>query len=609
MAKEGILGIDLGTTNSVVSYMQEDGKVKVIPNPEGHNTTPSVVSFKANGEEIVGDSAKRQIVTNPDTVYSIKRKMGSDYKVKINCINKSFTPQEISAKVLAYMKKYAEDNIGHEVKKAVITCPAYFNDAQRQATKDAGTIAGLDVVRVISEPTAAALAYGVENDKDQKILVFDLGGGTFDVSILDIGDGTYEVISTSGDSELGGDDWDHAIQNWLLSEIKKETGVDLSSNKMALQRLKDESEKAKITLSSSLEAIITLPYIAMNENGPVNFETKLTRAKFEDLTRDLLRRCEDPVRKALADAKLSASDLHEVLLIGGSTRMPCVVELVKRMLGKQPNMSVNPDEAVSIGAAIQGGVIRGDLKDIVLLDVTPLTLGIETMGGVMTPLITRNTTIPTTKSQVFSTAADNQPAVDVVVYQGERPMAHDNKMLGHFKLDGIRPARRGEPRIEVTFSIDVNGIVNVKAKDLDTQKEQQITITGSNGLSKEEIDRMVREAESNKEADEKRKEEVEVKNKAEQLISSIDQSLAESGDKMTEDQKAQATKIRDEMKAALDKNDIETLKAKVDELEKAAAYAQQYASQAQQQQASASTDTSSAPKDDNVVDADFTEKK
>ena len=609
MAKEVILGIDLGTTNSVVSYMQEDGKVKVIPNPEGHNTTPSVVSFKANGEEIVGDSAKRQIVTNPDTVYSIKRKMGSDYKVKINCINKSFTPQEISAKVLAYMKKYAEDNIGHEVKKAVITCPAYFNDAQRQATKDAGTIAGLDVVRVISEPTAAALAYGVENDKDQKILVFDLGGGTFDVSILDIGDGTYEVISTSGDSELGGDDWDHAIQNWLLSEIKKETGVDLSSNKMALQRLKDESEKAKITLSSSLEAIITLPYIAMNENGPVNFETKLTRAKFEDLTRDLLRRCEDPVRKALADAKLSASDLHEVLLIGGSTRMPCVVELVKRMLGKQPNMSVNPDEAVSIGAAIQGGVIRGDLKDIVLLDVTPLTLGIETMGGVMTPLITRNTTIPTTKSQVFSTAADNQPAVDVVVYQGERPMAHDNKMLGHFKLDGIRPARRGEPRIEVTFSIDVNGIVNVKAKDLDTQKEQQMTITGSNGLSKEEIDRMVREAESNKEADEKRKEEVEVKNKAEQLISSIDQSLAESGDKMTEDQKAQATKIRDEMKAALDKNDIETLKAKVDELEKAAAYAQQYASQAQQQQASASTDTSSAPKDDNVVDADFTEKK
>ncbi len=612
MAKEVIIGIDLGTTNSVVSYMQEDGNVKVIPNPEGHNTTPSVVSFKPNGEEIVGDAAKRQIVTNPDTIYSIKRKMGSSYKAHIGCINKDYTPQEISAKVLAYMKKYAEENIGHEVKKAVITCPAYFNDAQRQATKDAGTIAGLDVVRVISEPTAAALAYGLKNDKDQKILVFDLGGGTFDVSILDIGDGTYEVVSTSGDAQLGGDDWDDAIQKWLISEIKKETNVDLSTNKMALQRLKDESEKAKITLSSSLEAIITLPYIAMNENGPVNFETKLSRAKFEDLTRDLLRRCEDPVRKALQDAKLTSNDLHEVLLIGGSTRMPCVVELVKRLLGKQPNMSINPDEAVSIGAAVQGGVIRGDLKDIVLLDVTPLTLGIETMGGVMTPLITRNTTIPTTKSQVFSTAEDNQPAVDVVVYQGERPMAHDNKMLGHFKLDGIRPARRGEPRIEVTFSIDVNGIVNVKAKDLDTQKEQQITISGSNGLSKDEIDRMVKEAEANKEADDKRKEEVEIKNKAEQLISSIDDSIKTSGDKMSADQKEQATKIRDEMKAALEKNDIETLKAKVDELEKAAAYAQQAAQAQPQPQPDANANTSASSsdkKDDNVVDADFTEKK
>lgn len=612
MAKEVIIGIDLGTTNSVVSYMQEDGNVKVIPNPEGHNTTPSVVSFKPNGEEIVGDAAKRQIVTNLDTIYSIKRKMGSSYKAHIGCINKDYTPQEISAKVLAYMKKYAEENIGHEVKKAVITCPAYFNDAQRQATKDAGTIAGLDVVRVISEPTAAALAYGLKNDKDQKILVFDLGGGTFDVSILDIGDGTYEVVSTSGDAQLGGDDWDDAIQKWLISEIKKETNVDLSTNKMALQRLKDESEKAKITLSSSLEAIITLPYIAMNENGPVNFETKLSRAKFEDLTRDLLRRCEDPVRKALQDAKLTSNDLHEVLLIGGSTRMPCVVELVKRLLGKQPNMSINPDEAVSIGAAVQGGVIRGDLKDIVLLDVTPLTLGIETMGGVMTPLITRNTTIPTTKSQVFSTAEDNQPAVDVVVYQGERPMAHDNKMLGHFKLDGIRPARRGEPRIEVTFSIDVNGIVNVKAKDLDTQKEQQITISGSNGLSKDEIDRMVKEAEANKEADDKRKEEVEIKNKAEQLISSIDDSIKTSGDKMSADQKEQATKIRDEMKAALEKNDIETLKAKVDELEKAAAYAQQAAQAQPQPQPDANANTSASSsdkKDDNVVDADFTEKK
>ncbi|MFA6796857.1 MAG: molecular chaperone DnaK [Bacilli bacterium] len=614
MAKEIILGIDLGTTNSVVSYMQEDGNVKVIPNPEGHNTTPSVVSFKAGGEEIVGDAAKRQLITNPDTVASIKRKMGTNYKAHIGCINKDFTPQEISAKVLAYLKKYAEDNIGHEVKKAVITCPAYFNDAERQATKDAGTIAGLDVVRVISEPTAAALAYGIKTDKPQNILVFDLGGGTLDVSVLDIADGVYEVVSTSGDTNLGGDDWDNAIVKYLSEQIKKESGVDLTGNKMAEQRLKDEAEKAKITLSSSLEAVIILPYIAVNANGPVNFETRLTRAKFEELTKDLLHRCETPISKALSDAKLTANDLNTVLLIGGSTRMPAVVSLVERVLGKKPNMSVNPDEAVSIGASIQGGVIRGDLKDIVLLDVTPLTLGIETMGGVMTPLIPRNTTIPTTKSQIFSTAEDNQPAVDVVVYQGERPMAHDNKMLGHFKLDGIRPARRGQPRIEVTFNIDVNGIVNVKAKDLDTQKEQQITITGSNGLSKDEIDRMVKEAEANKEADEKRKEEVEVRNKAEQYISSIDESIKTGGDKMDSKVKEDATKLRDEMKSALEKNDIEFLKSKLDELEKQAAYAQQAAqSQAQPQPDASATSTAETKEekkqDDNVVDADFTEKK
>ena len=569
MAKEIILGIDLGTTNSVVSYLQADGKVKVIPNPEGTMTTPSVVAFKASGEEIVGNAAKRQAVTNPDTVSSIKRKMGSSEKVHIKSLNKDFTPQEISAKVLAYMKKYAEDNLGQKISKAVITCPAYFNDAQRQATKDAGQIAGLDVVRIINEPTAAALAYGLDKEKSEKILVYDLGGGTFDVSILDIGDGTFEVVSTAGDNKLGGDDWDKVVADWIQAQIKIQHGIDVTDN-MAKQRFLDAAEKAKIELSSSVETTISLPFIAMSSNGPVNFETTLTRAKFQDMTKHLLARTEEPVRRALADAKLSANDLDQVLLIGGSIRMPAVQELVKKLTGKTPNLSVNPDEAVSIGAAIQGGVVSGDIKDVVLLDVTPLTLGIETLGGMMTPLIERNTTIPTTKSQIFSTAADNQPAVDIMVYQGERPMAADNKLLGHFQLSGIKPARRGEPRIEVTFNIDVNGIVKVTAKDLDTQKEQEITISGSNGLSKEDIDRMVREAEANAEADAKRKEEVELKNKAEQYINSIDQALQEKGDSIEPAQKEQTQKLRDELKTALDNNDIDTLRTRLNELEKAA---------------------------------------
>ena len=609
MAKEIILGIDLGTTNSVVSYMQDDGKWKVIPNPEGPNTTPSVVAFKPNGEEIVGHAAKRQLLTNPDTVASIKRIMGTNQKVRVNCINKEFTPQEISAKILAYMKKYAEDNLGEKIQKAVITVPAYFNDAQRQATKDAGQIAGLEVVRIINEPTAAALAYGEETNKEEKILVYDLGGGTFDVSILEIADGTFEVISTAGDNNLGGDDWDNALVKYIHQEITRQYNVDLTKDKMVCQRLKEEAEKAKIALSSQLQTVISLPFLAMGPTGPINFEMSLTRAKFEELTRDLLRRTEEPVRRALSDAKINASELDQVILIGGSTRMPAVLDIVRRLTGKQPNISVNPDEAVSVGAAIQGGVIRGDKKDVLLLDVTPLTLGIETMGGVLTPLITRNTTIPTTKSQVFSTAEDNQPSVDIMVFQGERPMARDNKLLGSFRLDGIRPARRGQPRIEVTFSIDVNGIVNVKAKDLDTNKEQQITISGSNGLSKEEIDRMVKEAEANKEADEKRKEEIEVKNKAESFISQIDDALQSDEGKMDASQKEQTQKLRDELKEALDKNDIETLKQKMSQLEQAAAYASQYQQQAgAQPNYSDNTSNEASSNNDDVIDADFTDK-
>ena len=604
MAKEIIIGIDLGTTNSVVSYRQSDGQVKVITNPEGNAITPSVVAFKPSGEQIVGDAAKRQAVTNPDTVLSVKRLMGSDKKIQIKSINKEFSPQEISAKVLAYMKEYAEKSLGQSISKAVITVPAYFNDAQRQATKDAGTIAGLDVVRIINEPTAAALAYGLDKEKAEKILVFDLGGGTFDVSILDIGDGTFEVVATSGDNHLGGDDWDQVVATWIKDEIKRQHGLELN-DKMALQRFREAAEKAKIDLSGQIETTISLPFIGMGANGPISFETKLSRAKFQDMTKDLLKRCEEPVRRALADAKLSTSDLHQIILIGGSTRMPAVQELVKRLTGKNPNLTVNPDEAVSIGAAIQGAIVAGDVKDVVLLDVTPLTLGIETMGEIMTPLITRNTTIPTTKSQIFSTAADNQPSVDIMVYQGERPMAHDNKLLGHFRLDGIKPARRGQPRIEVTFNIDVNGIVKVSAKDLDTQKAQEITITGTSGLSKDEIDRMVKEAEAHKEADEKRREQVELKNKAEQYISSIEEGLKEKGNSIDPKQKEETEKLLKELKEAVEKNDYDKLKNKISELEKAAEIlAQAQANQGGTTEAKADDKGTNG---DDVVDADFSE--
>ena len=603
-----IIGIDLGTTNSCVSVM-EGGEAKVIANPEGNRTTPSVVAFK-NGERIVGDAAKRQLITNKDTVYSVKRLMGTNEKVTLE--GKEYTPQEVSAMILSYLKSYAEAYLGEKVEKAVITVPAYFNDAQRQATKDAGKIAGLDVVRIINEPTASALAFGSdkESSKEQKILVYDLGGGTFDVSILDIADGTFEVLSTNGDTHLGGDDFDEAIINWLADNFKRENNIDLRQDKMALQRLKEAAEKAKKDLSGMVQTQISLPFISAGPAGPLHLEATLTRAQFNEMTKGLVERTLIPVRQALKDAGLTANDIHQVLLVGGSTRIPAVQEAVKNELGKEPNKSVNPDECVSLGAAIQGGVIAGDVKDVLLLDVTPLSLGIETMGGVMTVLIPRNTTIPTSKSQIFSTAADNQPAVDIHVLQGERPMAQDNKTLGNFQLDGIAPARRGVPQIEVTFDIDVNGIVHVTAVDKATSKKQSITITNSSGLSEEEIDRMVKEAEAHKAEDDKRKEEIETKNRAEAFIHQIDETLQNENANVTEEQKAEVKKLRDELQEAIDKNDTESLKTKLDALEKAANDMAQamYQSQAGQQAAGDTAGNSTSANDD-VVDADFQEKK
>jgi len=610
MAKK-MIGIDLGTTNSCVAVM-EGGDPKIIPNPEGGRTTPSVVAFK--DEEIqVGDVAKRQVITNKDTVTSIKRKMGSKEKTRIESKDKSYTPQEISAMILQHLKKSAEEYLGEEVEEAVITTPAYFSDAQRQATKDAGKIAGLEVKRIINEPTAASLAYGLDKEEgDQTILVYDLGGGTFDVSILELSEGTFEVIATAGNNKLGGDDLDERIIKHLVSEFKREHGVDLKKDKMALQRVKDAAEKAKRELSNVTSTSISLPYITVGNDGPLHMDTTLTRAKFNELTDDLIEKTREPIKRALKDADLSAKDLHKVLLVGGSTRIPAVQEMIKKELGKEPSKGINPDEVVALGAAIQAGVLQGDVKDVLLLDVTPLSLGIETLGGVFTKLIERNTTIPTSKSQIFSTAEDNQSAVDIHVLQGERPMANQNKSLGKFQLTDIPPAPRGVPQIEVTFDIDADGIVHVTAEDKGTGKKQNITIKNQEGLTEEEIDRMVKEAEENAEKDKELKEQAELKNEADQLVFQTRKAIKDLGDDIDENEKQDAEEKADALKKAIENDDIDDIKAKKEDLESVAqqlaSKAYEKAQQQQQQQDQGDEEASESDSDDDdVVDADYEE--